>query len=449
MSPEMTGAITGSMTTGITAATTGSTILPRRTGAPANRLRSHRIPSGGAGPRLPGRARPGAHRPADGRALDTRTAGAGSPGTSTITPPAHSPTGSPDDTTGLTTGLVVLVPAYRPDARLPQLVSTLRGGPAGCRVLVVDDGSGPAFDEVFDLARARGADVMRHPVNAGKGRALRTGLARARLLWPQADVVCADADGQHTPSDIAAVAHRVRSTGRMALGVREFTGEVPLRSRVGNAITALLFRGATGWRLRDTQTGLRGYPAGGFEWMLGVPGDRYEYELSALLRARELGLAVEEVGIATVYEPGNTSSHFRPIQDSARIYAPLLRFTAASLTGFLIDWVGVLVLHLMTGNLLVSVVGARIISGVANFFLARRAFRARGPVTRSAARYLVLALGLVAAGYLGLRVVTGIGVPLALAKPMVDAVLYLVSFAVQQRVVFRDAGQGPASTRQR
>ena len=66
---------------------------------------------------------------------------------------------------------------------------------------------------------------------------------------------------------------------------------------------------------------------------------------------------MEEVGIATVYEPGNASSHFRPLRDSARIYAPLLRFTGAGLASSVIDWVGVMVLHLLTGSLLVGVVG--------------------------------------------------------------------------------------------
>ena len=94
-----------------------------------------------------------------------------------------------------------------------------------------------------------------------------------------------------------------------------------------------------------------------------MAGNRYEYELNTLLRAREPGLEVEEVGIATVYEPGNASSHLRPLRDSARIYAPLLRFTGASLAGFVIDGVGVMVPHLLTGSLLVGVVGARPVSG--------------------------------------------------------------------------------------
>ena len=225
----------------------------------------------------------------------------------------------------------------------------------------------------------------------------------------------------------------------MTLGVRAFTGSVPLRSRLGNSVTALLFRGATGWRLRDTQTGLRGYPAGELEWLLEVPGDRYEYELSTLLRSHELGMAVEEIEIATVYEPGNASSHFRPLQDSARIYAPLLRFTGASLASFVIDWIGVVVLHLLTGSLLTSVVGARLISGAANFFMNRRVFRAApGTVGRTAVRYVVLALVLVAASYLALAALTGVGVPLGIAKILGDSAIYVASYMVQRRVVFRE-----------
>ena len=335
--------------------------------------------------------------------------------------------------------LAVVVPAYQPDARLVGLVDDLHEALPGCRVLVVDDGSGPDYVAVFAQARAQGAVVVTHQVNSGKGQALRTGLARAATTWPGADVVCADADGQHTPSDIASVARRVHATGRMTLGVREFTGSVPLRSRLGNDVTALLFRGATGWRLRDTQTGLRGYPVGGYDWMLEVAGSRYEYELSALLRARELGLEVEEVGIATVYEPGNTSSHFRPLRDSARIYAPLLRFTGASLASFAIDWIGVMVLHLLTGDLLVSAVGARLVSGTANFFMNRRVFRAApGTVGRTAVRYAALAVVLLAASYAALRVLTGIGVPLGAAKIIGDGALYVAGYLVQRRVVFRE-----------
>ncbi len=335
--------------------------------------------------------------------------------------------------------LVVLIPAYKPDERLAALVARLRGARRDCAVLVVDDGSGPQYAPFFTAARARGAEVVSYPVNRGKGQALRTGLAHAAASWPDAEVVCADADGQHTPSDIEAVAARVRETGHMTLGVRHFSGPVPLRSRIGNDVTALLFRGATGWRLADTQTGLRGYPAGQLAWLQEVPGDRYEYELSALLRAHELGLVVEQVEITTVYEPGNTSSHFRPLQDSARIYAPLLRFMGASLASFGIDWLGVMVIFATTGNLLVAVVGARLVSGTANFFMNRRVFRARrGTVVRTAVRYTVLAVSLLAASYLVLKALTAVGIPLGIAKALGDGAIYVASYVAQRRLVFTE-----------
>lgn len=63
---------------------------------------------------------------------------------------------------------------------------------------------------------------------------------------------------------------------------------------------------------------------------MSLPGDRYEYEFTMLLRASRQGVALAQVPITKVYEPGNPSSPFRPLADSARIYAPLLAFVASS-----------------------------------------------------------------------------------------------------------------------
>ena len=148
---------------------------------------------------------------------------------------------------------------------------------------------------------------------------------------------------------------------------------------------------------------------------------------------------MEEVGIAAVYEPGNASSHFRPLRDSARIYAPLLRFTGAGLASSVIDWVGVMVLHLLTGSLLVGVVGARLVSGTANFFMNRRVFRAApGTVGRTAVRYVILAVSLMAASYVALKALTAIGIPLGIAKVVGDGAIYVASYVAQRRLVFKE-----------
>ncbi len=96
----------------------------------------------------------------------------------------------------------------------------------------------------------------------------------------------------------------------------------------------------------DTQTGLRGYPASMLPWLRSVRGERYEYELNLLLEAKQAGYAIESVDIATVYLDHNSGSHFRPLADSVRIYAPLLKFLASSFAAFLVDTVVFLLLTL-------------------------------------------------------------------------------------------------------
>ena len=336
--------------------------------------------------------------------------------------------------------VIVLVPAYEPDERLLLLVTRLRAARPDLHVLVVDDGSGPAYARVFDAAAAAGATVLRHDTNRGKGRALKTGFAYAAEHLPGQPVVCADCDGQHTVSDVLVVADRAaRGDVDVVLGARQFTGDVPLRSRFGNAATRAAFRLGTGHGVQDTQTGLRAYPAHLLPRLAQVRGERFEYELVVLLRAVAEGLTIEEVPIATVYLDANASSHFRPLVDSARVYAPLARFAASSLLAFAVDALALVVLMALSGNLLVSVVGARAVSSGVNFATNRLwVFRrpTRDPVGREALRYWSLAAVLLVAGYGGLWALTHLGVPLLVAKVLTDLTLFVVGFEVQRSLVF-------------
>ncbi|GAA2224434.1 bifunctional glycosyltransferase family 2/GtrA family protein [Promicromonospora sukumoe] len=335
---------------------------------------------------------------------------------------------------------VVVVPAYRPDARLTSLLDGLAARGL-TDVLVVDDGSGPAFADVFAAVEARGVPVLRHDRNRGKGAALRTAFARL-LAGPGTPVVTADADGQHTPDDVRAVADAlVAGAGDVVLGVRSFSGpDVPLRSRVGNTVSAHAFRLATGVRLPDTQTGLRGYAPDLLPRLLAVPGDRFEYEQRVLLRATRWPVRLAQVPITTVYLERNSSSHFRPLHDSASVLGPLLAFAASGLTAFVLDAALLLALQALTGSLLVSVVGARLVSAGVNYLVNRHlVFRAgrRAPARRSAVQYATLAGLLLAASYGMLDALTGtLGVPLLAAKAVTDATLFLAGYTVQRHVVF-------------
>ena len=345
--------------------------------------------------------------------------------------------------------MIVLVPAYEPDARLLALLDALRAAAPAAHLLVVDDGSGPAYAAVFAAARRRGCAVLTHPVNRGKGAALRTGFAFVAEHAPGEDVVCADSDGQHSPDDVLRVAACVADGADLVLGVRGFTGTVPLRSRFGNAVTRLLFRLATGRDVRDTQTGLRGYAAALLPWLLSVPGDRFDYEVRLLLQAVRRGLPMDQVPIATIYTDGNASSHFRPVLDSARIYAPVLAFLLSSFSAFLLDTAALLVLHGLVGGLLLPLVGARLLSSSVNFAVNRRLVFP-GPGARGAGaaalRYATLAVGLLAANYLLLALLTGLGLTLLPAKLLTEVLLVTAGYQAQRRTVFTRRSRARTAT---
>ncbi len=332
--------------------------------------------------------------------------------------------------------MIVLIPSYEPDRRLLDLLDDL----AGQTVVVVDDGSGAAFRTVFDAARARGATVLHHEVNRGKGGALRTGFAHIARTHPGAAIVCADSDGQHSPVDILRVAARLEATDAdVVLGARRFTGRVPARSRMGNAVTSRLFALAARRRLVDTQTGLRAYPARLVPWLLTVRGDRFEYELRLLLRACAEGLRIEEVDIATIYLDDNASSHFRPLRDSALVYGQLLSFAASSLTGFAIDIAALAVLMSVTGHLTAAVVGARLLSASVNFALNRWwvfGRRDRIGLARSLRRYALLAGAVLLTNVALMHLLLPLTGSLVVAKVVTEVALFVASFGVQRGLVF-------------
>ena len=368
--------------------------------------------------------------------------------------------------------VIVAIPAYEPSAGLLDVVTGMIS--AGLtRVLVIDDGSGPASAEVFTQVKQAGATVLHHEVNRGKGMALRTAMTHVLEHAPDVvGVVTADADGQHTITDIEAVAMALLAASDRprvcVLGERNFDlPDIPLRSRFGNKVTTGILRLLAGRKLRDTQTGLRGLSRDILPELLEVRGDRFDYEMRALMHLLASRADLVSVPIETVYEDGrNATSHFRPVRDSAIIYASILRqaavFVLTSVLGFLVD-IGVFVLlidALFDGHPTVRAVGictvvARVVSALVNYVDNHLlVFRTGARVHHSVVRYAVLAVGLVTASWL---LTTALAQVLAhhvvWAKLIVDSALFLVSYLVQRHWVFRtpatEIADRPASPAQR
>ncbi len=219
----------------------------------------------------------------------------------------------------------VLIPAYQPDEKLIATLKALAERDLG--LIVVDDGSSAAYDTIF-IEAGRYARVVRYAQNRGKGGALKQGMRCIRKCFPNCRyLITADADGQHAPADIARVFDQLhQGQSAFVIGSRQFVGEVPLRSRFGNSLTRQVYALVSGVRVQDTQTGLRGFDCSLLDWLLKIPGDRYEYEMNVLMAAARDKIKIDELTIETIYENDNSSSHFDPIKDSVKIYKEIIKF---------------------------------------------------------------------------------------------------------------------------
>ncbi|MDR3726021.1 MAG: bifunctional glycosyltransferase family 2/GtrA family protein [Terracidiphilus sp.] len=335
--------------------------------------------------------------------------------------------------------VAVLIPARRLEPALAPLVDALLAAGFGA-IILVDDGSPAGDKEQFDsLARLARVHLLRHAVNLGKGRALKTGINYFLTEFPSyAGLVTADADGQHSASDIVRIAQALLSApGRPVLGCRSFAGQVPLRSRWGNSLTRILFYFVSGQKIGDTQTGLRGFPAALLPDLVTLQGERYEYEMTVLASLCRQGNVPVEVPISTIYIDNNRSSQFNPVRDSMRIYFVLLRFYASSLISAGIDFAGFSLTFVLTRNVLASIIVGRL-SSLANFLLNRRyVFRSRGKIRVALGRYYLLAFAVATVSYgliIGLTSYCGWNV--FATKVIVDTLLSLATFSIQRTLVF-------------
>ena len=231
----------------------------------------------------------------------------------------------------------LLIPIYEPSDRVLPFLKQFSKEDFDA-FLVVDDGSGEAYREIFAAVEKETVfPVLSYEGNKGKGHALKEGIAHLLKEHPDLDViVTADGDGQHLREDILLV----RDTSKehpteVILGVRDFSS-APGKSASGNKWSARYFRLATAKKITDCQTGLRALPKDSFDMALHTYGERFDYEMNFLLpAAREYGFT--EVKIHTIYEDGNKGTHFRPVADSLLIMRTPIVYIAVGVTSFIID----------------------------------------------------------------------------------------------------------------
>lgn len=210
------------------------------------------------------------------------------------------------------------IPAYEAAHSVGSVIARTRAVVED--VLVIDDGSN---DGTAEAARDAGAEVHVFAANRGKGAALREAFT---ILFSRgfAGVVTIDADGQHLPEEVPRLLAAAASAD-LVLGTRDHLfAEMGKVRRLSNRLSSRAISWAAGQAISDVQTGFRLYTRALIEHT-GFPESGFEAESAVVVRAVRRGLRVTTTPVRLGHADGRSTSHYRPVLDSLRIAAGVLR----------------------------------------------------------------------------------------------------------------------------
>lgn len=353
----------------------------------------------------------------------------------------------------------IIIPSLDPDQMLVTYVQSLISQ-GFQHIIIVNDGSHTKCDDIFlAIEKLPECTVLRHEINRGKGRSLKTAIKYYMAnIHDSSGVITVDADGQHSVNDVLAISNAMNASenGSVILGSRDFGGEhIPFKSRFGNKITSRIIQIFHGHYFADTQTGLRGFPNELLDGLVNkVAGERYEYEMNVLLYCVHHGVEVQEMKIETIYHDiDNSGSHFRPFIDSTRIYAIIMRsFFFYSLSGMLSALLDLVIFTLVVklilkssdaASIFLATIAARACSSIFNYSMNKSVvFRSKSRISYSLIKYYLLCIvqmsvsaGLVYLFHHFSRIDE------VLVKAFIDGILFFVSYQVQKRWVFRTSSK--------
>ena len=216
--------------------------------------------------------------------------------------------------------ICILIPAYNAQKTLGFVLKKIE--PFKIDTVVVDDGSS---DGTKRVALENGAHLLEHPLNLGKGAALRTGFQYI-LQRDYHMVITLDADGQHDPSEIPSllkIFQTVKPDILIASRAAEF-GKMTFLRRFWNRLGVKAVARLCHSDITDSQSGFRLIRT---EVLKGVDlfTSRFETELELLINACKRGFSVLSVPIKTQKVDGTGSSHFRPVVDTWLVCKIFLR----------------------------------------------------------------------------------------------------------------------------
>lgn len=200
----------------------------------------------------------------------------------------------------------VVIPVYNEAACVPAHVDALRPllqslAPDDWEIVLVDDGS--ADGTGAEIARLSAADPRvrgsNHPVNRGKGAAVRTGVLATR----GSEVLFCDADMSTPPETLREFLAALRAGADVVIGNRKSEAarierwQPPLRVWLGLGYTRLanlLF----GLRIADYTCGFKLFRGEAARALFQATStERWSFDVEVLARASRAGLAIREIPV--------------------------------------------------------------------------------------------------------------------------------------------------------
>ena len=340
---------------------------------------------------------------------------------------------------------IALIPSYEPNDALLKVVTELLEN--SFTVVVVNDGSSEQYNEIFNKL-PKEVHYLAYEVNQGKGHALKYGFSYIKDHFDEDTIIVTlDSDGQHRVVDAMKICEVCEENNGIVLGSRYFGKGTPRKSRFGNFMARMTFLISTRHKVYDTQTGLRAFDYSLLERLIGIKGERYEYEMNVLLDAVRHNIPLKEERIETIYINDNAGTHYNPFKDTLRIFKEVIKFSLSSLIGFLVDYATFTLLTLIPVSwehwTLACNVIARIISASVNFTINYNlVFKSKEKVWIAILKYALLAIFILGCNTALLwLLVEQAGMNKYLAKVIVEITMFITSWLVQRLFVFRKKKQ--------